>query len=225
MEINNTYNTSFKGGFRFPNMPQEAKEKLPELIRKRKQIFDNFEKEGDVFYLVRDSWDKRVMRFIQEHKLKFEYYPQISTKSGLDTEEPEGLTKLLKKLKPKPVTTITQLRKAISTNIQASLVKSPEEENIKRIFDALRLDFENYKSSTSLNGCIVLTDIESGKRIHISPASKNGINYVLVEPKSLDLCVERYAIAEDGQILAEYKTPDGIRQFKKNFNDTLAKKW
>ena len=52
MNITNNYNTNFTGGFRFPNMSIEAKDKLPELVKKKRQIFNDFENQGDVFLLL-----------------------------------------------------------------------------------------------------------------------------------------------------------------------------
>ncbi len=224
MQINSINQTNFEGGFRFRNMPVNLKETLPELIKNRRQIFNDFENPGDVFYLVRDSADYKVMKFIQNNKLKFEYYPEISTKSGMDTEKPEELSKLIRRIKQNPITTTTQLKKAVNINTKASRIKSADDENIEKILKTLKLEFKEYKITTLTNKCKILTDSETGKKVWISPPSKNGINYVFVEPKSLDFNTERYAIANDGKILARFCNPDQITQFKKNFAATLAKK-
>ena len=42
-------NTSFKGGFRIRNIGDANKAELNNLFKRGKQIFDNFENEGDVF--------------------------------------------------------------------------------------------------------------------------------------------------------------------------------
>ena len=224
MNINNIGSTNFKGGFRFPNMPAEAKEKLPEVVKKRRQIFDNFEKSGDVFYTVRDKSDGKLIKFIQNHNLTFEYYPQISTKSGLDTEEPQKLSKLLKDTRPTPITTLTQLKKAISGRKNDGKTLLASDKDIEKIFETLELELDKVKTTVSPSGCKIVKDLETGEKIWISPASKNNIHYVLIEPKSLEQNVERYAISKDGQILAEYKSINGIKQFKENFNSTLIKK-
>lgn len=223
MQINSIDNINFNGGFRFKNMPAELKETLPEFIKNKRQIFYNFDNTGDVFYAVRNSADFKVMRMIQKNNLNFEYYPQISTKSGLDTEKPEGLTKLLKRFKDKAITSKTQLKKAVMANIQADKVKPLNDDNINKILNVLKLDFKEYKTSSNPNGCKIITAKNTDKRVLISPPSRNNINYVLVEPKSYDNNVERYAIADDGQILARFCTPEQITQFKKNFKSTLLK--
>ena len=225
MNITNNYNTNFTGGFRFPNMSIEAKDKLPELVKKKRQIFNDFENQGDVFFVVRDFQDKNVLEFIKDNNLKFEYYPQISTKSGLDTEKPEILSQLLQNMKPQKVKTLEQAKKIIKSKISASKTVQTKDSNIETIFKALKLDIKNPKTTTSISGCKIIEDPETGKKVWISPESKYGINYVLIEPKSLDFNVERYAISKEGEVIAIYNSPDGINQFKKNFNATLARKY
>ena len=56
-------NTSFKGGFRIRNIGEANKAELNNLFKKRKQIFDNFENEGDVFITLRDEMDKKMYKF------------------------------------------------------------------------------------------------------------------------------------------------------------------
>ena len=100
MNIQRTSNQNFCGGFRLRNVSDEVKTKIPELINKRgKQVFNNFENTNDVFVVVRDKYDRIVAKFIKDNGISLEYYPQISTKSGLDTECPELLSELLKKNK------------------------------------------------------------------------------------------------------------------------------
>ena len=119
MIINNNSQINFCGGYRFRNMPIEARTKIPEISKKWKQVFYDFENVGDVFLVTRDKINTKVVKFIKKNKLKFEYYPEISTQCGLDEEKPDLLSKLLKKSSQKPITTMTQLQKTISNQRSA----------------------------------------------------------------------------------------------------------
>ena len=135
-----------------------------------------------------------------------------------------GISKLLKDTRPTPITTLTQLKKAISGRKNDGKTLLASDKDIEKIFETLELELDKVKTTVSPNGCKIVKDLETGEKIWISPASKNNIHYVLIEPKSLEQNVERYAISKDGQILAEYKSINGIKQFKENFNSTLIKK-
>ena len=41
MNIQST-NLNFQGGFRFKNMPIEAKSRIPEIAKRDKQVFENY---------------------------------------------------------------------------------------------------------------------------------------------------------------------------------------
>ena len=73
------------------------------------------------------------------------------------------------------------------------------------------------------SGLHVVTSSVGKERAFISPASKNGFKYVMYMPESLEENVKRYAVASDGTILAEFKTPQEILQFKENVNAALGK--
>ena len=63
----------------------------------------------------------------------------------------------------------------------------------------------------------------NGEKAFVSAPNKNGFKYVMYQPKSLEEEVRRYAVTSDGMVLAEFKTPDEISQFKRNVNATLVK--
>jgi len=105
MQVNNITDTNFQGGFRFKQMPVVARKDLTEFITTKKQVFNDFEAIGDVFLVTRDKTNSKVAQFIRKHNLKFEFYPTINTKCGLDTEMPEKLTQLISSIKEAPITT------------------------------------------------------------------------------------------------------------------------
>lgn len=219
MKTDNVSSINFNGGFRLKSLNPEIRAKLPEEISKKGvQIFDNFEKPKDVFVLARDKYDLRIAKFIRENKINFEYYPQINTKSGMDSEKPELLTKLIENLES--ITSMTQLRKAISN--RNSLVEQKSSEYINNILKALKID-NPCGTIRSKHGAKIIDNKDFERRIIISPPSVHNIHFVIIQPYSLDKNEERYAINSAGDILATYKTPAGIKKFSENFKNTLLK--
>lgn len=221
MQINKTAQTSFQGGFRFPQMPTVARNELENFITTKKQIFDNFCRNGDVFLVTRDKTNFKVAEFIHKHNLNFEFYPTINTKCELDAEKPEGLVALLAKTKEKPITTKTQLRKSLTYQKKKEYLEVASPKYTDKILNAIRIS--NKDSVEHIKGAIVVTDKEFQKKVYISPPSKLNIHYVRIQPSSMDNIVERYAIDSEGNILARYQTPNAILEFNKRFNNLLVK--
>ena len=221
MQINNYSNTNFQGGFRFPEIPTTAKNNLAEFITTKKQIFNNFEREGDLFLVTREKTNHKVAEFIRKHKLKFEFYPTINTKNGLDTEKPEGLSALISTVKEKPITTLNQLSKALRKQNRTHSVNSKRAQFTDNVLRALCID--NKHPVQTIKGATIISDKEFNRKIYISPPSKLNIHYVKVESMLADKSAERYAIDSDGNILTKFQTPDAIKIFNQRFNKLLIK--
>lgn len=222
MNINNQYHQSFSGGFRFKNVSPDTQTQISELIKKRgKQVFVDFENKGDVFLVVRDKYDEIVADFAKRNKLPLEYYPQISTKSGLDSECPELLSELLKTNNYEPIKTGHQFRKLILNRKKTNFIEEKSPEYINNILKSLCID--NKHPIQTKKGVKIVVDNEFDRKILVSPPSRYNIHYVMVQPNSPNLPIERYAIASDGMILQKYQTPEGIKKFLKSFNALLVK--
>lgn len=221
MRIDKTSQTNFQGGFRLMNLSPEVKNEVPNILKKHRQIFDNFERQNDVFITVRDEANYKVAKFIKEHKIDFEFYPTINTQSGLDNERPWELTNLIAITNYSPIKTLNQYRKFEAKVKRENYIENNSPIYINNILKALCID--NKHQITNKKGAMVITDSEYGRDIIISPPSKLNIHYVKVVPKSVDKIVERYAIDSDGNILSRYQSPDGIMKFNKNFNALLVK--
>lgn len=227
MQVQGISKQTFNGGFRLKNLETSIREELPSVVEKRgKQIFYDFEKQGDVFVLCREKLDKHYADFIKKHNLKFEYYPTISTSTrALDCEEPEGLTGMLKELQPPFITNFRKMKELIHEKsipdrpIHPDVIKKEEIiENDNKLLEKAGIEFGKAKHSVEKSIHIIE---DYNQKIYVSPQSKYGIKYVLQQPKSIEQRVERYAISQDGKILANFRTPSEITQFKKNFNATL----
>ena len=220
MQAQINYSTSFKGGFRFKNMPLEAKKQLPDLLGK-KQIFYDFEKQGDVFLVTRDLSNYKVGQFINKNKLDFEFYPSINTKCGFDDEMPNVLSKFITNLKETPITTRNQLKKFFSIKKKSKFIENKSPSYVNNILNSLCI--ENKHNIKNIKGVCVIDDTEFQRKILISPPSKLNIHYVKIEPKGIDKKVERYAIDSDGNILTTFQTPEAMKIFNSRFNSLIIK--
>ena len=95
MEINKITNQNFKGAFILKPRTQQIRESIPNIIKKGRQIFHDIQNKGDVVLVTRDNYDRKVVNYIEQEGIDFIYYPQISTMSGLDDQEPLKLKKML----------------------------------------------------------------------------------------------------------------------------------
>lgn len=221
MQINNYSNTNFQGGFRFTQIPATARNELAEYITTKKQIFNNFERQGDLFLITRDRTNHKVAQFIKRHKLDFEFYPSINTKCGLDTQEPEGLTQLLATIKEEPIRTLTQLKKSLVKQKRTKHIEENSPQYTDKVLKVLCID--NKHPTKNIKGATIISDKEFNRKIYISPPSKLNIHYVKVESMLADKSAERYAIDSDGNILTKFQTPDAIKIFNQRFNKLLIK--
>lgn len=218
MQVQNN-SINFKGGFLFRNMPTAAKEELPNLINKGKQIHYGFEKPKNIFYIVKDSYDTTVKNFIKLHNLKFEYYPLINTANAAQEGHPEIVTNLIKDKKMKPIKTFNEMEKLLIKERENRGWKN-NNNDIPYIFDKLRIDINDFEVNYS-KGARIITPKDKSCRITISPTSELGMTYVIIEPKSLEQKVCRYILSPEYEILEEYNTPEGIILFQKMFKKTL----
>lgn len=224
MNIQNNTSPTFSGAFRIRKPSEQTATEVSELIcGVGKQIFKNFENTGDMFVVCRDKYDRTVTKYLRDNNLPLEYYPKINTKSGLDTEEPERLSELLKNEEVNtPLTSITQIKKYINNLHRSEYIKKQCPEYIDRVLKSLCID--NKHEIKTVRGAQIIIDTEFDRKVFISPPSKNNILYVKVQPNSANKNVERYAIDTQGHILQSYKTPEGMKKFTEKFNSLLLMK-
>ena len=232
MQIQHTSNTNFQGGFRFVNMKTTAREQLPNIFKKGKQIFYDFERKGDVFLLTRPEKDYAVAKFIDKHNLKFEYYPEISTTTrALDCEIHEPLTEMLEELNPKVITSKKDMFASIKANLKevslanktlTSAIEPSTLEVDSSILSKLGIDIENSTHEVK-DGLHIISGNGVREKAFVTPPSKNGFKYVMYVPESYEQDVKRYAVTSEGAVLAEFNTPTEILQFKRNVSATLHK--
>ena len=171
--------------------------------------------------MVRDEYNSKVINFIKKHKIDFEFYPTISTKSGMDTDFPEKLSELLSSIKEPPVKTLTQCKKFDVRKKREKYIEDKSPEYINNILTKLCID--NKHPIKNHKGAMVISDQEFNRTIMIAPPSKLKTYYVKVSPNGIDGMSERYAMDEKGNILAKFVTPDEMMLFNKKFKEQLIK--
>ena len=70
-------------------------------------------------------------------------------------------------------------------------------------------------------GVVTIKDKANDGLVKISPQSKFGISYVYVKPSNKYDPIMRYAIDSEGNKLATFQTPEGIKKFSENFNKAI----
>lgn len=222
MQISNSINnTNFTGTFRIKPQELKAQKEIPELFTQGRQIFHDILEKGDEVIVLRDKYDKRVGKYIQENNIKeLEYYPTINTKSGLDNEEPEKLIALMKEKAVEIKTGLADIYARIS---KQKIEKKPRSANkmLQNISKSLRLNIENPIVKTTKQSTII-RDAEKQRTIEII-APNNATSYVYVKPDSLNEDSIKCILDGKGQITKTFTTPNEISKFMRLFRDLKSK--
>ncbi len=229
MQITNDQAQNFTGAFRIKPSELKAKTEIPELFTQGRQIFHDILEKGDEVIVLRDHYDKRVTKYIKQNNIKdIEYFPSISTKSGLDDQQPEGLLALLKDKTTQIITDIKEMSRISRTRKNPKNVKSLPQasseitkpssiEEAEKVANTLRLYIERPKI-TSTKASTIIRDEEKKRTIEIITANK-GTTYVHMRPDSICQSSIRCIINGKGQIVKMFETPDEMRKFLKQFRE------
>ena len=232
MQVQNINGTTFQGGFRFRGMSEEARLSMTEALPKRgKQIFENFENNGDVFLVVRDELDIKVAKFVNKliqagKNLIYEYYPEINTKCGLDCEEHEKLSNLLKNYTPE-ANGIEKIVIKAEQREKLNYIRQNSNKYTQNILNKLQVYSDNLVTKTKF-GAKIIEDKTNDRTIIISPPDKDGFFYVRDIKRKSTSSNEfggRYKMTFDG----EYADKDTYNKFSNHalftelFNKTLIK--
>lgn len=222
MRISNSINnTNFTGTFRIKPQELKAQKEIPELFTQGRQIFHDVLEKGDEVIVLRDKYDKRVGKYIQENNIKeLEYYPTINTKSGLDDEEPEKLIALMKEKAVEIKTGLEDIYARIGAQKKETKPRTTDKA-LNIITKSLRLNVENPIIKTTKQSTIV-RDAEKQRTIEII-APNNATSYVYVKPDSLNEDSIKCILDGKGQITKTFTTPNEISKFMRLFRDLKSK--
>lgn len=216
---NNNNNTNFTGTFILKTKNAQAKEAIPNIIKKGRQIFHNIKYHDDIVIVTKDKYDYKVRDFIESSNIDFEYYPEISTKSGLDNQKPFGLQQLLFVKNNCAIDNI----KTLDTFLKKHIPLSKQIEYLHNTMETLRLNIELPEIKIDKNNLFVIRD-EAKKRNIKSTGFNNGDSFIHVIPDSKLEETKKYRVVKNGKSLEkEYKTPDEIIYFLKMFKKAIDK--
>lgn len=222
MQVSNSIDkTNFAGTFRIKPQELKAQKEIPELFTQGRQIFHDILEKGDEVIVLRDKYDKRVGKYIQENNIKeLEYYPTINTKSGLDDEEPEKLIALMKEKAVEIKTGLEDICARIGAQKKETKPRTTDKA-LNIITKSLRLNVENPIIKTTKQSTIV-RDAEKQRTIEII-APNNATSYVYVKPDSLNEDSIKCILDGKGQITKTFTTPNEISKFMRLFRDLKSK--
>lgn len=219
MQVSNQSNINFNGAFRIKPTEIKAKADIPELFTQGRQVFHDILEKGDQVIVLRDKYDKRVGKYIQENNISgIEYYPEINTKCGLDDEQPEGLlalinskTKVIKEDIKEILTAITQQKRTPKAPKTPKAYKEAE-----KIANALRLNIEAPQISTN-KSLTKIRDEHKKRTIEVIMPNKGTI-YAHVIPDSMCESSIKCIIDGKGKIVKSFETPNEIHKFNVLFS-------
>ncbi len=219
MQVSNQSNINFSGAFRIKPSEIKAKADVPELFTQGKQVFHDILEKGDQVIVLRDKYDKRVGKYIQENNLSgIEYYPEINTKCGLDDEQPEGLlalinskTKVIKDDIKEILTAITQQKRTPKAPKTPKAYKEAE-----KIANTLRLNIEA-PQITSNKSFTKIRDEHKKRTIEVIMPNKGTI-YAHVIPDSMCESSTKCILDGKGKIVKSFETPNEIHKFNVLFS-------
>lgn len=219
MQVSNQSNINFSGAFRIKPSEIKAKADVPELFTQGRQVFHDILEKGDQVIVLRDKYDKRVGKYIQENNLSgIEYYPEINTKCGLDDEQPEGLlalinskTKVIKEDIKEILTAITQQKRT------PKAPKTPKaHKEAEKIANTLRLNIEA-PQITSNKSFTKIRDEHKKRTIEVIMPNKGTI-YAHVIPDSMCESSTKCILDGKGKIVKSFETPNEIHKFNVLFS-------
>ena len=220
MQINKNSNTNFTGTFILKTKNKQIKNEIPNIIKKGRQIFYDIKKDGDVVLVTKDKYDYRVKNFIEASsgKLKFEYFPEISTSSGLDEQIPSKLKNLLEIKNNCVINNMKTLNRFLN---EKKLHLSKQSEYLYNAVDTLRLYIEDAKIVINEKGLFEIRDNVKNRTIK-STGFNNGAAYVHIIPDSPAQESKRFMIGKNGkELIKEYNTPKDIFDFLKIFKKAI----
>ena len=211
-------NINFSGTFILRPDNIQTKNAIPSIIKKGRQILYNIKNEGDVVIVTKNNYDSHIRDFIEAKNLNFEYYPQISTKSGLDDQIPSKLKNLLKINDNCVISNLKILNKFLQKRTPNL---SKQTEYLYEATNTLRLNIENPKIKIDDKGIFIIRD-EAKKRTIKSTGFQNGNSYICVIPDNPNMETGRFLIGKNGKnIIKEYNTPKEIIHFYKTFKEII----
>ena len=213
--MDNTIN--FKGAIILKQPTPKIQNKIAKVLGAHKQIIQNFTPEGDVLYITRKGCDRNVADFLTHHRTKYEFYTDLSTKSGFDEELINEAREIIQKSTSRVLTKKDELIKFFKLNeIRPLFSKKRKDNPIEYSLKALGYSTKD-QTVKKRNGYSEVMSSDGKLLARISGPGQYGISFAFVEPKNADESPLRYAL-RGGEIIFQYTSESGRAQFLKNYN-------
>ena len=213
--MDNTIN--FKGAIILKQPTPKIQNKITKVLGAHKQIIQNFTPEGDVLYITRKGCDRNVADFLTHHRTKYEFYTDLSTKSGFDEELINEAREIIQKSTSRVLTKKDELIKFFKLNeIRPLFSKKRKDNPIEYSLKALGYSTKD-QTVKKRNGYSEVMSSDGKLLARISGPGQYGISFAFVEPKNADESPLRYAL-RGGEIIFQYTSESGRAQFLKNYN-------
>ena len=220
MQISNQqFNNNFTGAFRFCSSETKAKLEVPKLFTQGRQIFTDILEKGDQVIVVRDNYDKRIGKYLQDNNISgVEYFPTINTKSGYDTEKPEEIRNILKEKSTRIITNFEEMFEVISKQKHhkktAKGIYIPKaldtEKELERVTKALRLNIQNPEIKVKGQHMRIY---DRDKRRTLDVVTHSGTYYVYLRYDSMSADSIMCTLNGKGEFIKQVKTPDEVHKF------------
>ncbi len=221
---NNVSSTNFRGAFilNFSKFGPEMREGFEKTVGGNGRIImENFGRKDNILYVLKNSKDYNAANYIKANGMRFKYMPEIDTKLRFDSYHPEGAEEYIAKNKPRVITKTRELMDFIAGNrTKNKAVKNSHKNIYDKICEKLMINVQGTKQKDS-RGVMTIKDKTADGLVKISPQSKYGISYVYVKPSNKYDPIMRYAVDTEGNKLAVFQTPEGIKKFSENFNKAI----
>lgn len=209
---------NFKGTFLIHRPSSEVKQALLPALGKKKHIFNNFINPNDTLYVVRNSADKNIAEVIKKlSDVQFEYYPNLSTKSGFETKNLKKAIQIIQNYKGEIISSTDNLLAKIKKPVKFSktYIKKIHDKNIKAIEKITSVKFndnELIKGVDTQSGVFTIKapvkdsygNPEKRTILRVSPPGRFGICYAEYIPLSAEEDARRIAINRYGKKIFEY---------------------
>ena len=222
-------NINFRGGFLIKKPSTEIWNGIQSVLPRKKCVFQEFNAEGDKFFAIKDCHDAQIARYIldtnknagknSKNKIKFQYYPEINLKTGLDTYFPEEARKTIDG-ETQVIKTNKKLENQFFSKKEEEIVpiykkyRWKENDHISQTLKALKLKDDECKVTIE-NGITMIYDLKGNAIAAASPNGHKGINFVYEYSRD-GKNSRKLAVDRNGEIIWEYGINE-ITDFQKFF--------
>ncbi len=227
---------NFCGGFLIEKPSIRMWNGIQENMPKKKCVFQNFNENGDKFFVIKSVYDKAMASYILSKNVKFKFYPEINLKNRLDPYSPEEAHRVIS-AQTYVIDSKSMLRKFINANTDVNIVpkyKWKPNDHIGKTLKALELNPDECNVKI-ISGVAYITDKKGIIIAKASPNNERGVNFVYVYPKhrgflsnkdkkgyfypqNTDDSPQRFALTQGGErhYFGALQTIDFQNKFKQN---------